>query len=392
MTRDPYSQLESELTSDGPVRALDQLAERLIGEKRLHELFDVRLMQSRHRLGLPVDHSGNIDALEEPLRSETEQAYLAACREVGTLLLAEQKYREAWMYLRTAGEKAVAMESLTSAQVHENNVEELIELAVHEGIAPEFGFGLVLEHYGTCNAITTFEGALHQQPREDQQAVATLLVKHLHGELMANVRAHIEQHENGSAPETTLQSLVESREWLFDNDNYHIDTSHLSSTVRFARLLESPESLRLAYDLTEYGRRLGAPLQFGGDEPFVDMYVSHGKFFGAQLGIDRDQARAHFSERARAVPWEEEGTAAVETYLVLLDRLGLATEALEAYSQLVPRQMQLSPYAPSLLQLTREADAYHRYLEICRTREDVLGFAAGLVEMAHNNGRDGGAS
>ena len=38
--------------------------------------------------------------------------------------------------------------------------------------------------------------------------------------------------------DATLAELVTANEWIFENDNYHIDTSHLSATVRFARLIE----------------------------------------------------------------------------------------------------------------------------------------------------------
>ena len=66
--------------------------------------------------------------------------------------------------------------------------------------------------------------------------------------------------------------------------------------VRFARLLESPELLKLAHDLTEYGRRLGEEFQFKGEPPFAEPYASHGLFFDAQLGRRVDEALAYFRD------------------------------------------------------------------------------------------------
>ena len=37
--------------------------------------------------------------------------------------------------------------------------------------------------------------------------------------------------------------------------------------------------MELAWDLTEYGRRLGRQFQFAGEEPFVDAYPASGLFF-----------------------------------------------------------------------------------------------------------------
>ena len=66
---------------------LECLAKELASAGKFHELFDARLMQSRRRLGLPLDRRGSLDELPEPLRTKTEAAYLDACREVGQLLL-----------------------------------------------------------------------------------------------------------------------------------------------------------------------------------------------------------------------------------------------------------------------------------------------------------------
>ena len=115
--------------------------------------------------------------------------------------------------------------------------------------------------------------------------------------------------------------------------------------------MEDEASLRYAWELTQYGRRLSDTFQLAGDEPFGDVYPSHGLFFGAQLGMQVDEALAYFRERAeRAVP-EEEGTAAAEVYIVLLTRLRRFGEALTAHLKLIPPTERTTGFAPTILEL-----------------------------------------
>lgn len=385
MAQETFDAFETELARQGVGPALDLLVERLKSEKRYHDLFDVLLMRSRHGLGLPAVMSTPLDDLEEPLRSKVEEAYLAACREVGRLLLADGHLREAWMYLRPAGDKGPMAEALAKLQPSEENLQDVIEIALHEGVAPVLGFELVLNHYGVCNSITTFEGAITGRPKSDQQAAASLLLKRLHADLLANLRADIARQEGREPPQGTIAELVKDRDWLFADNNYHIDTTHLAATVRFARLLEDAESLALACDLTEYGRRLSSQFQFAGDEPFVDVYVAHGLFFAAQLGRQVEEALAHFRSRAAEVSVEEQGTAAAETLVVLLVRLGRFDEASRALVELIPSRVRTTGFAPSLLELARMGRSYERLLGACRERGDLVGFAAGLVERKLND-------
>ena len=301
-----------------------------------HELFDAQLMQGRRRLGLPIDRRDSLDELPEPLRSQTEAAYLDACREVGQLLLQAGRFREAWVYLRPVGDKRVVRECLAKTIPDEDNVEELIDVALYEGVDAERGFAWLLGDRGTCNSITAFESLAGNLPISDQRDCAVILVRHLHRELSTNILAHIEQHE-GTAPEASeLQPQIDARPWLFQNENHHVDTSHLAATVRFARLADTPEILRLALDMAEYGRRLARSLQFPGEEPFVDVFPSHRLFFAALLGEQVDESVRFFARRAEEVSLEEHGTGAIEVYLSLLARLGRPAAALDEFARLVP--------------------------------------------------------
>src|SRR5207247_9408454 len=115
---------------------------------------------------------------------------------------------------------------------------EFVQLAVHEGLAPRRGFETVLASYGICNAITMFDSTMYGRPLAQRQQVAALLVRTLHRELTSNLKAEIARQEGNQPKEQSRSELVAERDWLFLEDAYHIDTSHLHSVVRFARVLE----------------------------------------------------------------------------------------------------------------------------------------------------------
>lgn len=380
MSESVFEGLQAEIAQGGIPAAFERLANQLREDERYHDLFDARLMQRRCELGLPAISSQSLDDLPEEHRLKVEDAYLEVCREVGTLLLDAGRIREAWMYLRPAGEKSKVSEALAKIEPDEENIEEFIEVAVHEGVAPALGFGLVLEHYGTCNAITMFDAAIQTQSPQDRREVALCLVKHLHQELLENLKSEVAREEGTEPPETTVAELVADRDWLFLEDNYHIDTSHLQSVVRFARLLDDPTALRLALDLTEYGRRLSPHYQFQGDEPFAETYPAHAVYYKALLGEEVEEAVQYFRDKAQSKPVYEQGTGPAEVYIALLAQLGRYEEALNAMAELIPSGVELSGLAPSLLELGKKSGNFERLMEICQERGDVLGYAAGLVE------------
>lgn len=381
MTSSVYDLLQETLRTGGVESVLEQLADTLRHQRKLHELFDARLMLARWRLGLPLTQPTNFDALEPADRDRMEQAYLEACREVGYLLLDEGRLREAWMYLRLVGDNEEVARRIRQLEVTEENVEDLIQLSLHEGVSPAYGFELILKHYGTCNAVTMYQQEMHTKPLAAQREVASLLVRHLHGELTQNVRADIHRREGSEPTGSTLQQLVQDRDWLFSNDNYHIDTSHLNAVVRFSLVLEEPADLRLALDLTHYGRHLSPQFQFQGEDPFSDTYVDHGRFLGALLGQDVDEALAHFRQQAEQTNLEEDGTTCVEVYLALLARLGRYREAMEEHARLLPPGTRTLGYSPGLLELSASGNQWETLMRLARQRDDLVGYVAGLLQQ-----------
>ena len=169
-----------------------------------------------------------------------------------------------------------------------------------------------------------------------------------------------------------------TRDYLFADGAYHIDTSHLSSTIQIATELADEESLELALDMAKYGERLDEGLRYPGDPPFEDLYLSTAKFFAAQLGQDVDAAIQFFEKRAKETDAHQEGTFAIETYIDLLSRVGKPGEALRATVELIPQGIQTTGRAPSFYDLSEQMKDFDRYRELCAERNDLLGYVIAL--------------
>ena len=381
-TASMFSALESTLASSGEDAALEQLVESLRNANRPHDLFAALRMQTRAACNLPLVQQGD-EVLDDATRDKLEHGLVEACREVARLLISQGKVREGWMYFRPVGDKIEAAELIGQVEADEDNIEELIEVCLHEAIDVKRGFQLVLDQYGTCNSITTMDQVVSQLPPEHHGAAAGLLLEHLHNELLTSVRADVAHQEGREPAEKTLGELVADRDWLFGEHSYHVDTTHLASTIRFAETLTEERHLRLALDLTEYGSRLHTQFQYQGDEPFADIYESHALFFKAQLGESVDEAIAYFAEKAK-LDVMEQGTMPVEVYIDLLSRLGRHAEAIEAHRALLPADVPQRGVAPSLYELCKNAGNFGPLMDQCREHEDIIGFASGLLSRSSN--------
>ncbi|MGC3971649.1 MAG: hypothetical protein QM775_31185 [Pirellulales bacterium] len=374
-----YDELSQALQSGGVDAALDKLAAHLKGAHQYHDLFDVRLMQARRKAGQPIIWTKTMEDLPEPARTQVEDASLEACREVGRGLLSVGRIREAWMYLRPTGDKAtVAKELEALVQEDESLAEDVIDIALNEGVNPRLGFQLMLESYGLCNCVTTYDSSMHQRPKADRVAVAGLLVDFIHDELLTNVRDDIARQQGSQPAETTLAELVREREWLFENDNYHTDATHLQAIVRFAIVLDDPAMLRKAIDLCAYGKHLSTSYQFPGRSPFNDVYLHHELYFKALLGEQVEEALAYFKEQAEAAA-DDQDKAPVEVYLSLLARTGRTAEAMDATATMLPPGKRQTDLAPTLQELAQQSGEYDRLAKLSRDRGDLLAFAAALT-------------
>jgi len=188
----------------------------------------------------------------------------------------------------------------------------------------------------------------------------------------------IGQKLTGVPPGETLRELIADRDWLFEDGNYHIDVSHLSSVVRFARFLdsESPE-LAWAIELAEYGTHLDSQFQYPGDPPFEEFYPAHIHYLNFLAGNDRDRSLAYFRNQIDAETDEQDRAIAAYVLVDLLGRIGNTDEALQVAEKHLKHLDEGSGF--SFPDLCRRAQRWDTLQAIARERGDLVSFAAALI-------------
>lgn len=371
----------------GPEAALDRLIARLDEQGDARGLLDAMLLRARHDLGLPLVQVGSLSEIPEPTRSEYEDRYVEAIRRVGRKLLDGGDLVAAWPYFRVLGEKDAIAGAIDAYQPSGEPGDEalgaVVDIAFNQGVHPRRGFELILDHYGACSAITAFE---HLPPDEATRvACADRLVRHLHEHLVANLRAEIGRRGQPQPAEgVPIRDLVSGREWLFADDGYHIDISHLNSVVRLSPLLTDAETIALAVGLTDYGRQLSDRHRYSGEPPFEETYADHGVYLRALISQDVDEAVAHFRSKLPVPtspdPEDESYTdpapAQAQALIRLLVRLGRTDEAIDVATEHlagVPEGMLACPNVAQLCQMAGRPDRLARH---ARERGDLVHYLA----------------
>lgn len=410
-----FDALAEACTAAGPEAMLETLAASLTRRGRWHALFDLRMVQARRALGLPL--IGETGPLDEPARDTLDDLSLAACREVGWPLLEAGQVAAAWMYLRAAATPAdVARKLATLAEgllaapgVFDDEdasarLQEIVHVSLWEGVDPALGISLVLRTQGTCNAITAYEQAVSRLPARRQEAAAGVLVRHLHREVAAALTADLADrgatvvNADAATPAMpAIPSMLPLLERLrevggVDDASIHVDVSHLQSVLRIARVCTDPDVIREAWELACYACRLPAEMVYPGEPPFENVGESSRQFFGPLLGHDVDRAVGFFRRAAARARIEESGTLPADTLVLLLTRLGRPTEALHAALERpaegpMPSAMLASGMLPSLVELAAAADSWDALLTACQTRGDEITYAATLAarQRAHQS-------
>jgi hypothetical protein len=397
--RDPateaFDSIGAVLRERGPGAALDRLADDLDSAGDYRALLDALLLKARHELGLPLIAPGSLSDVPEPARTQYEEKYVEAIRLVGSKYLTSGDIPTAWAYYRVIGENQPVARAIADYRPDgdgnrgDSDGERLgaiIEVAFNHGVNPRRGFELILEHYGTCSAISAFEGL----PAHDEAvrlACAERLIRQLHRDLAANIRSDIAGRGQLVPPEgATIAELIAGRDWLFAEDSYHIDVSHLTSVVRMSVLVHEPEAIEMAVDLTEYGRRLSPRLQFEGVPPFERVFDDHRVYLRALLGRDADAAIAHF--RAKVAPPNRrpdsespDPAIAAQTLVTLLVRLGRLDEAIDVSSQHLAGLPESALFCPGVAQLCQRAGKLRRLADIARDRRDLVNYTAAVLSL-----------
>ncbi len=392
MSQAIFEQLKHIQETSGTESAIHQLIETLREQKNYDRLFEAMLLKHRYEMHLPLAQPTSLDVPEEQ-RQAFEDHYIETAREVGELFLADGNLPKAWPYLRTIGETEkvrLAFDELTTDREADEDTEKYIGIALHEGAHPVKGLELMLRTYGICNTITTFDQALQQQllSTEDQKAAAALLVNEIYKDLTYTLQSEVSQKIAMVPPGSTIKELIAGRDWLFENDNYHSDVSHLNSVVRFARAFdpETPE-LQKVIELCEYGSKLSPQFQYPGDPPFDKFYEAHLHFFKVLAGDNADEHLKYFRDRLNEEPDEDDKPYLAIVLVDLLIRLKRLNEAVDAATPYLCQVNDFSQNGFSYARLCQQAGRYQAWQAACEQAGDYVGYAAAVIQESTQTGK-----
>jgi hypothetical protein len=376
-----FDQLKRTLAAKGPAVAVDELCASLREIGDYQGLFYAKLMKKRIELGVSPFPTGPASELPASTHEEYEDAIRTAGREVGNLYLEQGDIRKAYFYFNMLGEPEAVREYIDQYQFQpDQDCQPVIEIALYQGVHPGKGFDLVLDRYGICNAITTYSGQDFSRFPDAKQHCIAKLVSALYEQLRERLRMDITGHGESIAEDATLGQMVQGHDFLFGEDAYHIDTSHLSSIAQMSLELTGGPALTKARELCMYGARLSSHFQHDADPPFENTYADYRVLLEIQEGINVEAGLAHF--RAKIEPALAEGnTFPAEVYVSLLLRIGRQAEALEtAKKYLGGESRQLS--CPGVYELCKEAKDYSGLADAAKQRADGVNYLAALIRAS----------
>ncbi len=389
-----YDELERTLAADGADAAVRRLCEQLREEKDYASLFYALLMHKRQQLGVSPIPTGPASDLPEATHAEYEEAIRQAGRQVGELYLQEGQLAQAWAYFRMLNEPEAVHRVLDAYQPKEDeDMQTLVQIAFYEGVHPRKGFDWILQRFGLCNAITTLSSQELAHPPEDRQYCLQALVRALYAELRERLAAEISRQSATRCPPSAQDSseqrtadsgqriaeLIAGREWLFGDDCYHIDLSHLSSVVQMSMHLTPCPELEMARELCEYGQSLSGRFVNPGDPPFEDLYRAIGIYLAILAGDNVEEGLDYFRHQAEQADPETIGTYPAQVLVNLLLRLERPTEALAVARKYLAAADNRQLSCPSIVELCRKVGDYRTLAEVARAQSDPVHFLAGLL-------------
>jgi hypothetical protein len=376
MDESAFDRIEQTSRSRVPDAVLDSVAQIALQERNYQMLFGARIMQVRHRLNLPLVDTEPVMALTDEQRRVYEEAFKGAAREAGELFLAAGDIPGAWQYFKAisdAAPVAAVIDRININQINtEENIDRVIQIAYQEGVSRSRGFELCLKRHGICTAITWFGS--NPDPASRQHCLK-LLVETLYESVAASLQETIAATENAAPIEKSIAELIANRPWLFEGNGSYVDSTHLTSVLRYAPELRDLRTLRMAAELADYGQQLNPMFHFRGDPPFEDTYRDHGAYLRALIGDDPDAQIAHFRGKIRAVGDSMPAKVLIE----LLVRLGRHQEAIEASLEYLPPDGASGNFALAL-QLCQMVGDYKKLRQLAREHGDLLAFAAGVIQ------------
>ncbi len=383
-----FDQLQQALRTEGPQAAIDRLCAGLLEQRDYNSLFYALLLKKRHELGVSPLPTGPAADLPESAHAAYEDAIREAARLVGGMYLQDGNLPQAWAYFRMLGEPGPLREALEKYQPSEDeDLQPLVQIAFYEGVHPQKGFDWILGRYGLCSAITTLGSGETSHPPEVRQHCVTALVRALYAELRERLAGEIERHDGQPPPEANeppdtpgvVRRLMAGRDWLFADEFYHVDVSHLSSVVQMSMHLTPCPELGLARELCEYGQHLSGRFQGQTDPPFEDLYRAVGHYLAVLAGDDVERNLDYFRRQADEADPETVGTYPAQVLVNLLLRLDRPKEALAVARKHLANADGRQLSCPGVAELCQKVGDYGTLAEVAREQGDPVHFMAGLL-------------
>jgi hypothetical protein len=390
-----FNELKETVQSQGAEAGINRLITELRQEKNYGSLFYALLMKKRHELGVSPVSTGSNQDLPPALHQAFEEGIREAARTVGHLYLAEGNLPAAWAYFRMLNENEPLRQALEKCQPGaDEDIQPLIDIAFHQGVHPTKGFDWILGRYGTCSAITTLGGGDVPFPPDVKSYCIGRLIRTVHQELTERLKADIQRVQGFEPTGKTIPELLAGRDWLFADDCYHIDISHLSSVVQMSMQLEalpSPsgrgvggegepsEALRLARELCAYGKKLSPRFKFQGDPPFDNQYHDFDMYLAVLTGEDVEGGLAHFQQKADEADPETIGTFPAEVLVNLLLRIGRPKDALAVARKYLTRAGDMRLSCPSIVDLCQQTGDFQSLEEVALEQNNPVNYVAGLI-------------
>ena len=381
-------QMQSLLEDQGPALAVDQLIKNAKEKSRPRPLLDALLLKARLDLGLSP--TGVVsELLPADLKIKYEDRYAEPLRSVGQMLLDRGDIPAAWPYFRVIGEKEpvrLAIENFDPGQADEHALGAVIDIAFQQQVHPIKGFSWVLDRYGICSAISSFEAIPGDE--KIRAEAAGLLTNALYNQLQYSLASEIERRDGQRPHETaTVSEMIAGKDWIYDDDAYAIDVSHLSSVVRLSPLLQDQPSIKLAVQLAQYGSGLSDRFRYDGLPPFEDIYADHAIYLNALIGKDVETAVKHFQSKVQKPSFDEDQpsdpleTLPAQTLVRLLARLGQMEEAIVIASEHLMEIPDSYLMCPTVSVLCRDANRPDLLAEAAANVEDWALFLGARIEQ-----------
>lgn len=381
----PFEELQRIAENQGVDESLSYLEQQFRRNQQFFKLFEVLKMRCRRKLGLPLTYSQTPDELDDAEQRKLEDGLLGACREVGTLFFKAGKIQEGWMYLQPVSDKRLTDSLLRSIEPTEENMDTLIDIAVAQGGAPAYGYGLLLKHFGTCNGITTFDTQAARFDPETQKQLAQELLRHIYDELLANLQYAIKENGHEAAGDATIGDLLRQFPDVTAGGAHHIDTTHLASVMRIARVVDQPDDLRKASELADYGSKLDKDYQYPGNPPFEDTYTDHQFFYRGLMDENVDAAIEHFKKKCDVLDTAQYGPVAIETLIEFLVRVGRNDEAIDVATKQLVGKFDPMGIAPNVLDIAETSEQAKRLMEFYQEEDDLLNYAVSLLKATSSS-------